>query len=142
MENYEVWNPNFINELIKRECQDTIKYTMDTEGKISTVANKNERLFLKRCIEPSLLQMVEGKSAYETYKELTGMAPDINAIQRAILEELKDLNSADVESYVLDYQYIHSMLIKADAQSTTEASTKKAHMSRLLDGLDITQKNY
>lgn len=140
MENYEVWNAKFINELVKRECQDTIKYALDIEDKISMVANKNVRLFLKRCMEPSLLQMVECESAYETYMELTQMAPDRDAIQRALLEEVKEVRSHDIKAYVLSHQDIHSSLLKDDAQSTTEASTKKARMSRLLDRLNTEQK--
>lgn len=68
------------------------------------------------------------------------MAPDRDAIQREILKEVKDINSSDIKAYVLGHQDINSRLMKSDAQSTTEALAKKAPMSRLLDGLDITQK--
>lgn len=53
------------------------------------------------------------------------MAPDRDAIQKAILEEVKEVSSQDIKAYVPSHQDIHSRLMKAESQSTIEASTKK-----------------
>ena len=140
MENCEIWNSNFRNELLKRDSMDSIKYHHNAGEKISVLANKNVSLFLKKSVDPNLLQMVEDKSAYITYKALSDMAPDKSFIMRTILSEASEVSTHDMKSYVIEQQSIHSCLMKSDPMGSAEASTHSAHMNRLLDGLNTDQK--
>lgn len=68
------------------------------------------------------------------------MEPDKDTIMPTILAEVLDVYSIEIESYILAHQRIHSRLMKADPQGTTEASIHPAHMSRLSYGLSDDQK--
>lgn len=102
--------------------------------------NKNVALFLNKTVKDNLLQMIEGDTAFDTYKELFKMAPDKSNIIRSLLAKVLIVGSIDVQEYVLEHQDIHSSLMKANPQGTTEASTHLAHMTRLLDDLSQDQQ--
>lgn len=138
--NCESWNSNFRNELMKRDCLDTIKFHHNPNEKLSVVSNKNVSLFLKKSVNRSLFQMIEDKIAYTTYNELVDMAPYQSSIMRAILAEATGVSTHDITSYVIEHQDIHSRLMRADPMRSTEASTHAAHMNRLLVGLSAEQK--
>lgn len=70
MGNEKSWNSIFRNELVKRDCLDTINFSMDESDKTQVIANKNVAMFLKKSVNTHLLQMIESNNAYETYKEL------------------------------------------------------------------------
>lgn len=67
------------------------------------------------------------------------MAPNKISIMRTILAEVPLVCKIDMESYAIENKYVHSRLMKADPQGTTEAYTNYAHMTRLLDGLSDDQ---
>lgn len=62
--------------MIKRDCLDANKFHHNSNEKLIIVANKNVVLFLKKSVDSRLLQMIEDKSVYITYKELVEMALD------------------------------------------------------------------
>lgn len=86
VEDYETWNSNFRNELLKRESLYAIKYQHDDTDKISVIANKNFAMFFCKK-KVNLLQIIEGARAFETHKELVEMTPNKNAFIRGILAE-------------------------------------------------------
>lgn len=141
MGNYESWDSNFRNELIKRDCLDAIEFHHNPNEKLSFVVNMNVALFMKKSVNSILLQMIEDKSAYITFKELVYMAPEKSFIMRAILAEATDVSTNDKKLYVEEHhQTIHSRLLKADTMGSAEASMHPAHLNRLLDGLSVDQK--
>lgn len=97
-------------------------------------------MFLKKSVNTHLLQMIESDNAFETFKGLVDMAPDKSAILRAIIGEVPNLSTHDMQEYVVKHQSIHSRLMKADPQGATEASIQPAHLTRLLDGLSTDQQ--
>lgn len=88
MGNFETWNSNFRNELVKRDCLDVIKNQHDQKDKVSAVAKKNVAMFLNKSVKDNLLQTIEGVTAYDTYKELVDIAPDKSCIVRTFLAEV------------------------------------------------------
>lgn len=138
--NYEAWNSNLRNELLKRDCLHAIKYPHDYNDKSMVIENKNVVILLNKSVESNLLHMVEGKVAYETYEELVDMAPNKSSIVWAILAEAPAVITPDMQAYVLAHQSIHSKLMKADPQAKSEASTHAPHMNRLLDGITPEQR--
>ena len=50
MKNFETWNSNFRNELMKRDSMDAIKFHHNVNDKLAVVANKNVSLFLKKSV--------------------------------------------------------------------------------------------
>ena len=50
MKNFETWNSNFRNELMKRDFMDVIKFHHNANDKLAVVANKNVSLFLKKSV--------------------------------------------------------------------------------------------
>lgn len=113
---------------------------MTAMTKHQLLKTKKEAMFSKKRVNVNLLQMVDGNTAYDTYKVLVDMAPTKSSIMRAILAEVPLVCSIDMEAYVLEHQGIHSRLMKPDPQGTTEASTRPAQMTRLLDGLSPEQQ--
>lgn len=140
MTNYEFWNSNFRNELVKCDCLDVVKFAHNDSNKTSLIANKNVAMFLKKSVDSNLQQMIEGKTAYETYRDLAIMDLDKSSIVRAILTEVPLLSTHYMQAYVISQQSIRSGLMRADPQASEDASTHKAHMDRLLDGLASEQK--
>lgn len=88
---------------------------------------------MKKSVDKQLRHMIEGSTAYDTYKDLMDMAPDKNTIM-TILAELQSVCSIYIKEYILQHQSIQSRRMKADPQGITEASTHPAHMTRMLDG--------
>lgn len=140
MGNFKSWNSNFRNELVKSDCLDVIKYQFDQKDKVAVIANKNLTMVLKKIVKDNILQMIEGSSAFETYKDLVYMAPDKSSIMRKILAEVLPVCTIYLEAYVMEHQDIHTRLMKADPQIPTEESTHHAHMTRLLNDLRSEQQ--
>lgn len=144
MGNFESWNSNFRNELVKRDCLDVIdyliKYQLYQEDKFAVIANKNVTMFFKQSVKDNLWQLIEETTAFETYKDLVDMASDKISMMRAILAEVPYVCTIGMEAYVLEHQNIHSKLMKADPKRTTEASKHLLHMTRLIKGLAPEQQ--
>lgn len=84
--------------------------------------------------------MIESRHAFETYKELVDMAPDMISIVISILGEVLNVSTINMEEYVKSHQSLYSRLMKTDPQGTTEASTHHAHMKRLFESLSAEQQ--
>lgn len=76
MRNLGLWNNNFRNEAVKRDCLDVIKYQHEHGDKVLVIARENVALFLKKNVKSNLIQMIERTTAYDTYKDLVDMAPE------------------------------------------------------------------
>lgn len=50
-------------------------------------------MFLKKGVNVNLLQMIKNPSAYETYKDLVDMTPHKSSIVRAILAEVRNVDT-------------------------------------------------
>lgn len=140
MSNFEVWNSNPRNKPNKRDCIDIIKYRLDENDKIAVIANKNVVMFMKKSVDKNLLQVIEGTTANDSYRNLVEMAPEKNTTMRKKIVEALEVCSVEMESYVLEHQSTNSLLMKAYSQETTKATTHPAHMSRLLDDLSDYQQ--
>lgn len=129
--NFEVWKSNIKNELTNRDCIDVIKYQLDKYDKpgVGVIANKNVAMFTKKTVDKHLLHIIEVASSYENYKDLVKTAPEKNIIMKTVLAEAPEKCSVEIESYILSHQSIHSRLMKANHQGTSEASAHPAHMS-------------
>ena len=64
MKNFATWNPNFRNELMKRDSMDAIKFHHNASDKLAVVENKNVSIFLKKSVNARLLQMIEEKNVH------------------------------------------------------------------------------
>lgn len=93
------------------------------------IASKSAAMFLNKSVNRSLLQnVIEGTSACGIYKDLVEMAPDENAIMRAILANVPLVSTIDMEAYMLEHQYIHSQIMKADPQGKNRKRLRIQHI--------------
>lgn len=76
-------------------------------------------MFLRKSVDMNLQQMIEGATAYETYKDIVDMALGRDTVMRTILAEVPLVCTKDIRAYVIEHQSIHNGLLKADPQGNT-----------------------
>lgn len=96
-------------------------------------------IVLEKNFDTHLLKMIEGTSAFETYKDIVDKAPEKNIIMRTILTEVPLVCSIDIEAYILSHQSIHSGLMNLNPNVQPKLH-HLSYMTRLLDGLSDCQR--
>ena len=100
---------------------------------------KNIQMFFSKTICDSLKNVVLEDTAVETYETLLSLKPDSNVKRLAILKKVQDIDSSDIEAYVIAMQDIQKELKDIDLKMEYYETKPPAHMNRLLKNLSEEQ---
>ena len=96
-------------------------------------------MFFSKTICDSLKNVVLEENAVETYETLLSLKPDSNVKRLGILKKVQEIDSSDIETYVIAMQDIQKELKDIDLNMEHYETKPPAHMNRLLENLNEEQ---
>ena len=113
MSNFDAWNVYLIEVTTEKNCIKMLTEDPDLDP-IKLNQAKNIQMFFSKTICDSLKNVVLEENAVQTYKTLLSLKPDSNVKRLGILKKVQDIDSSDIEAYVIAMQEIQKELKDID----------------------------